>query len=55
MSVMAEDIIVDTNIPEPKTLEAARQNPTLVVSLPPADNDENTSGAPFPNANKVTP
>ncbi|CDW85274.1 UNKNOWN [Stylonychia lemnae] len=55
IKVIADAIIVETNIPEPNELEAAKQNPVLLISLPPADKEENTSGAPLPKARSVTP
>ena len=52
---MTAATIEDTNMPEPKVLAAAKQKPLLDESLPEAENEKKTSGAPFPKARRVTP
>ena len=53
---ITDDIIDDTNNPEPIADEAAKYSPLLdVASLSAADNEEKRSGAPFPKAKRVTP
>lgn len=52
-SMTTADTTPDTNIPPPTRDPTAKNKPPL--SLDAADSDEITSGAPLPNANKVTP
>lgn len=48
--------IVEMNIVDPTRLHMVKRVPSEPLSSPPAaEIAANTSGAPFPNANKVTP